>query len=300
MAMARVTGEESKATFRLRFLGRNEMDADALSVALSNMSDLIKTTTARRAPDAYAKLYVGPPRNGSVAFDLFALVCYSPSLLNNLSLAKDVLGMVLDYFEIKKHLKGEPPKQIEAQDNSTHIENHAGERLTVGRQSADEFFKNAHFDNCIIYIVNSVGRDENRTGFELEVDSRKIDFPAADFPLLSRFVVPEKPASKTIVQTISVELLLKKADLLGSSRWEFVLDRNIEAQMADQNFQSAVHEGREKRLYAGVKIPCDLKIEVSLDANGNPLAARYTVLKVTGAIIEPESRPPSQPDLPAS
>ena len=45
-----------------------------------------------------------------------------------------------------------------------------------------------------------------------------------------------------------------------------------------------------RKLYAGVKIPCELQIDIELDENNNPIEGteKYTIIKVTGDIIEPK------------
>ena len=87
---------------------------------------------------------------------------------------------------------------------------------------------------------------------------------------------------------IETPLLLKKPDLLGRSKWGFVFDKNIEVEIKDEAWVRKVHRGEIKQLYAGVKIPVKLLVEVELDEYKDPKGTtKYTVLEVTGDPIEP-------------
>jgi len=83
---------------------------------------------------------------------------------------------------------------------------------------------------------------------------------------------------------------LKKPDLLGDSRWEFIFNKAIYAKIEDQDFLNKVHNGTIKNLYAGVKIPCLLQVEYDLDKNSDliPNSDKYKILEITGDIVEPE------------
>ena len=83
--------------------------------------------------------------------------------------------------------------------------------------------------------------------------------------------------------------MLKKPDLLGDSAWQFVYNKIIHAKIEDNEFLERVHAGKEKKLYAGVEIPCLLQIEYELDEKFNTIndTEKYTILKITDNIIEP-------------
>ena len=90
----------------------------------------------------------------------------------------------------------------------------------------------------------------------------------------------------------NIELALKKPDLLGDSKWSFILDKIIEVEMEDKEFLDKVHSGIIRNLYAGVKIPVKLRIEKELDEEGFLIkdTDKYFVEKVNGDIIEPQDR----------
>lgn len=85
---------------------------------------------------------------------------------------------------------------------------------------------------------------------------------------------------------------MKKPDLLGDSKWSFIFNKIIEAEIEDKEFVNKVHSGIIRNLYAGVKIPVKLRIEQELDEKGLPIkdTDKYFVEKVIGDIIEPQDR----------
>lgn len=95
---------------------------------------------------------------------------------------------------------------------------------------------------------------------------------------------------KTIKQKpIEVELLLKKPDLLGDSKWQFVYNKTIEARIEDEEFLEKVRKGKIS-VRAGVKIPCLMEMEYDLSDRLDIIqkSEKYNIKKITGNIIEPE------------
>ncbi|MBU4510036.1 hypothetical protein KJ830_03200, partial [bacterium] len=90
----------------------------------------------------------------------------------------------------------------------------------------------------------------------------------------------------------NIELALKKPDLLGESKWSFILVKIIEVEMEDKEFLEQVHSGIIRNLYAGVKIPVKLRIEQECNGEGLLIkdTEKYFVEKVNGDIIEPQDR----------
>jgi len=103
-------------------------------------------------------------------------------------------------------------------------------------------------------------------------------------------VVDENPTAKTIKQKpIEVELLLKKPDLLGDSKWQFVYNKTIEAKIEDEDFLDKIRRGKIS-VRAGVKIPCLMEVEYDLSDRLDIIqkSEKYNIKKIIGDIIEPE------------
>jgi len=107
---------------------------------------------------------------------------------------------------------------------------------------------------------------------------------------MKQVLVDENPIVKTIKQKpISVDLLVKKPDLLGDSKWQFIYNKNIEAKIEDELFLEKVRN-RQIVILAGDKINCELEIEYDLTERLEmiPKSEKYNIKKINGEIIKPE------------
>lgn len=128
-------------------------------------------------------------------------------------------------------------------------------------------------------------------GFLMNMQAEYDEFKHQEYKNMITSVVDEKPAAKTItIGPFDVDLVLKKPDLLGKSKWEFTYTKKIEVKIDDEGFLAKVRKGEIKNLYAGVRIPCILQFEYKLDEYHDivPNSDKYTILAITGDIIEPE------------
>lgn len=75
------------------------------------------------------------------------------------------------------------------------------------------------------------------------------------------------------------QLMIKKPDLMGSSKWEVIFDKKIDVKINDQNFIKNVREG-EINLTGGCMLICDLLIETELNSEFSVIKTEYTVIKV--------------------
>lgn len=284
---------ESSANLTVRFGGASSMDAEALTASLGGILEMTKILAAETTPDAHAKIIIKPPKAGSVEIALSMIVFYAPQLFTkeNYHAAKTVYEIVKDVFAIKKHLSGEKAKEVSDGGNGTSVVvNQSGEGLKIDKVSTKQFFQNAKLDKCVVQIFTGLERDQERTDFDIESEYGPVKIKRGEYSNMAKPVVDEDSLdTEKMTQTVNVELLIKKPDLLGNSRWGFVFDKNIEAEIEDREFLEKVHKG-EVKLSAGDKMPCRMRIDVALDEQKNPIPPPiYTVLQVTGDIISPDT-----------
>ncbi|MCX7563771.1 hypothetical protein OS176_09540 [Xanthomonadaceae bacterium XH05] len=76
-------------------------------------------------------------KHSSFAVDLlFSIAGLSPLLLQVLPDARNLVGMVRDAFDIRKHLQGRPPERVEpVGDGTTTVTNHGGQVIIVNSQA---------------------------------------------------------------------------------------------------------------------------------------------------------------------
>ena len=72
--------QEDASRFIIKFDGDNEIDAETLSIVLSNIAEMIKGITSEIEPDSYAKLTIKSTKEGSFEVDLATIISYLPTL----------------------------------------------------------------------------------------------------------------------------------------------------------------------------------------------------------------------------
>lgn len=96
---------------------------------------------------------------------------------------------------------------------------------------------------------------------------------------------------------VEEQLLLKSPDFLGNSKWYFHYDgKTIRAAIEDDTFTENVKRGKVK-LSAGVRMPVKMLIQVYMNEKLEIERKAYTILEVTGDIIEPDDIDQGQLDL---
>ena len=120
-------------------------------------------------------------------------------------------------------------------------------------------------------VTEEISSDEGRRIYNLDADSLEM-----------------RP--RVHVTTSFTKLKVKKPDLLGDSRWSFILDKQIEAKIEDVVWLEEFQKGNIP-LPVGSYLDVMLRHEIELDDNNHPTGnASYYVVDVKGVI------PPSEQD----
>ena len=285
---------ESKCNFILKYEGKDEIDAETLSSSLNGVIKTIKSITSNEYPDTHTKLKITNLGRGSFEITLSTIIYYAPALLQIANMSLNVVNTYLAYIKIKRHLHGQQPKKIIYQNNNAKIINQDNGTLVENVYITKIYFGNYAFDNSIADTFNPLVKDEDRTGLQIQYDNKvKINIPKDEFNNMSTSVIEKDKDYQKKGNTIeNIELALKKPDLLGDSKWSFIFDKIIEAEMEDKEFLDKVHSGIIRNLYAGVKVPVKLRIEQEFNEEGLLIKGteQYFVEKVNGDIIEPQDR----------
>ena len=286
---------ESKCNFILKYGGKDEIDAETLSLSLDGVVKTIKSITSNEYPaDTHTKLKIINLERGSFEITLSTVIYYAPALLPIANMALNVIGTYLSYIQIKRHLHGQQPKSIKYENNNAKIINRDNVTIIENAHITKNYFVNSTIDNLISDTFSPLVKDEDRTGLQIQyANETKIDISKDEFNNMSTPVVEKENNYRKKGNIIeNIELALKKPDLLGDSKWSFILDKIIEAEIEDKEFLDKVHSGIIRNLYAGVKIPVKLRIEQEFNEEGLLIkdAEKYFVEKVNGDIIEPQDR----------
>ena len=284
--------KENQDSFKIKFYGSDNIDASTLAVSLNGVVDSLKEISSETEPQAYAKLYVTSTQKGCFEITLSTIVKYTATLFTteNINLANTILLVFLNSLLIKQHLQGKPPKEIKKDGDKRNVVNQKGIGFETTKNITKAYFGSSIIDNRMINIFSALNADENRNDVLFETKGNKVRIKKEEYEEMSANIIGAIEETKDLhTYTIETPLLLKKPDLLGNSKWGFVFDKNIEAEIKDELWINKVHKGKIKQLYAGVKIPVKLLVEVVLDEYKDPKGIpKYTVLEVTGDPIEPQ------------
>ena len=290
--------QEDISQFIIKFDGDSDIDAETLSIVLSNIAEMIKAITAEIEPNAYAKLTIKSTKEGSFEVDLATIISYLPTLFGAtvatgglLTIASLCTRTFKDILDIKKHLKGAKPEKIEKKGETTTIKNCDGDKLSVNSR-ADIYFQNPKFDNCTVNIFNTLDSDTKRVDFHLIQEGEKqLTIKKEEYSRMAVSVMQEANNQITTIQEkTEANVFVKKPDFRGTSKWELMfLGKPIKAEIKDTDWLKKVHAGDVTGFGAKVTIPVIMIIEYDVDINNDPIANthKYTVLKVTGNIILP-------------
>ena len=288
---------KSEAQFTFELEGKSEIDVKTLTQILSSTVGIIEELV-QREPDAYVNLKITKFSTGSFDVDFHAVAEQVVSMLTDpKALASYLVGGVLGSFKIAKHIKGEKPKEIIEKEENSEIINADGESIVVSKKTADSYFCNNKIEGEVIHIVNIISQETDRPGFRITgpgesqvietVEYQKDDFSSIK-PVVNEMI--KESDGKVFSNTVPVTLIIRKPDLTGDSKWGFILDKNIDATIADKNWLEKIRKCRF-RFGPDMRLPVILKMEVDLDNCGQPIkgSERYTVMQVTGDVIESES-----------
>lgn len=278
---------ESIESFKVSFGGRNSIDAETFTKSINNTVELIKESANIVDPSCFLRLEIKATQEGSFETVIDAVVRHKDDLLIASSIAGNIIQGFLNFLLIKEHLKGRKAKKIESNDKETAIQNQDNQVLKVQKEIGNAYFQNNRIDNL---IVNQFTILNDRSNYCITTKNDKVIIDKKSYEDMRQVVVDENSVVKTIKQKpIEVELLLKKPDLLGDSKWQFVYNKTIEARIEDEEFLEKVRKGKIS-VRAGVKIPCLMEVEYDLSDRLDIIqkSEKYNIKKITGNIIEPE------------
>jgi hypothetical protein len=285
---------KSTANFSFELYGDSVIDARTLSRILDNSVSIMEALV-RTEPETFARLNI--TKFESRSFDVYftAIVEQAKTLFPDPKTAASVMiTAFLSVFGIAKHLKGKRPQKIVSKKEHSEITNSDGFVYIADNRAVQEYFKNAHIEDCIIQITQSVDKSRE-DGFKIVSHSanEEITFSKDDMKNTTP-VVPSilNEANSVLASAFIGELIIRKPDLMGDSKWGFVFDKHIEAAIEDKEWIERVHEERIA-FKCGMRLPVKMRIEISLDKNGEPISGseKYTIEEVTGDAKEPEKAP---------
>lgn len=271
---------KSKAQFTFELGGPPEIGVESLSDILNNVV-LIITELVQNEPDSYINLKVTKFSTGSFDIDFQAIAEQIPSLISSVNVAANVVGGLLGVFGIAKHLKGKNPREVIKNGENSTIVNFDGNSVSFESKTVNQYFEKAKIENSIICIINSVDEHEKRP-FRITDGDKEVTLSVEEMktiePVVQNLLVESQ---ECLINECEAVLLVRKPDLVGSSKWGFVYDGNIEATIEDKEWLSEFRE-TQQMVCSKSKMRVILRIETPFDKNQLviPGNTKYIVVKV--------------------
>lgn len=292
---------KNEAFLELHVDGASEMSAECLAQSIYNMAALTQRIALSENPDAFVKINVIALKDGCFQIDFKAIIeaaapMFMSSMPQIIDFANNVMSLVMQSFELRKHLKGEAPAKIQKEENGhSTVFNVTGDVYYFSGDAANNL-ADAKINESINKIADAIKKNNQNGGFRLKSSGEESIFENSDLEHLMSAPVIEDITTRVITQ--KVILTIRTPDMLGSSPWGFFLEnKNIKAYVKDQVWLDKLH-GHQISISSGDRITAKLKAEIVLNADGTTDSKQitYTVTEVIGDII-PATNAPEQCEL---
>lgn len=280
---------KKEACLELHVDGANEISAEYLAQSIYNMAVLTQRIALSEEPDAFVKINVIALKDGCFQIDFKAIVEVAAPVISSIpqiiDFAKNVMSLVIQSFELRKHLKGEAPAKIQKQENGhSTVFNFNGDVYYFSGDAANNLADDK-INESINKIADAIKKNNHNGGFRLKSSDEESVFGSSDLEhLISAPVI--KDITKRVI-TQKVILTIRTPDMLGASPWGFFLEgKNIKAYVKDQVWLNKLH-GHQISISSGDRIAAQLEAEIVLNADGTTDSKQitYTVTEVIGDII---------------
>lgn len=157
------------------------------------------------------------------------------------------------------------------------------DKLKVSISDIEEFPNVFSLDRQrLLKGLSSIGKATDELHDE---DSAYIEIGGNLLKVNKKFSFSENEAKDLLSEKIDIysatsTFIIKKADFLGKSMWDFIHDgKTISAKMRDQSWVDKFHR-RTETVYPGDGLRCRYEVAISYDRRGKVIDEKYEILKV--------------------
>ena len=226
----------------MRFEGENDIDLETLSYSLNATVDILKQLAGDlMSENDFCKFKVMNIQKGSFVITIDQIIDYAPTIL---PLVPTVLEAFKQLVEIRKFLKGKPPKELSYSDNKVNIENTEGDVYVANNITFNIYDNN--IEKGMANTAKAVLKDNERLGmtYEFANDTGNEEIKI-DREELSYLAIPQdvEKFDKEIQENEMITyVMVRKPDLKGNTKWGVTLNgKNITCEVTDENFLEKVH-----------------------------------------------------------
>ncbi|MBS1912285.1 MAG: hypothetical protein JST22_09895 [Bacteroidetes bacterium] len=263
----------SSADFKLKFDGRlKQINANTLAASLFSVTAIVHEINRTVAPETAIDVNVKAFSGGSflVHLDLEAVKAALPLVAMITPVpVKDVVDVLVAIFDLRKFLKGEPPKAISPVDGKVQIENNNGQ-ITIAEQVVYNIYgDNATVQQALANNFKALDEDPAVTGYEItdggenpliQIDREEFADLANDADFLP--ADSEDPRIRIISERANLGIIRPAFD--ARYKWDFQYrTQKITARVLDAAFQARIDSG--EAFHKGDRLVVDLEISQEFD-----------------------------------
>lgn len=274
---------ENNSKFSISFGGNNDIDALTLINSLNGTIQLINYIAKEENPDANVKINILGTEKGSFIINLETLISCLPSIftLDNINMAKLMVETFIDMLNLKKHLKGSQPKEIDKNENGVSIINRDNEQVNITNNVFNIYTKDG--DKMISKIFSETVGNREKVSV-LENGEEKFSVEKSEFYNMGREIDLSRTetADETFYNTADTILYIKKPDLTGNSQWEFTKEpdgKMIRATINDFAFLKKVRAG-DLYINSKTSVKATLTSEIVMNGMNELVKQAYTIEKI--------------------
>src|SRR5262245_6429954 len=243
---------EGQNEYKLKFDGEaNQLDAATLGYSLLNFVEIVEQANLELETGKQIEIKVKAHEPGSFLVH-FALQTGEIDNLwkllspDNLKLAGAIIPVlvaaVTGLFKLRKHLKGEPPKEVQPSNNEILLQNSNGNKIAVDRKVYNLYFNNDKVKTALSETFKVLDGDKSITGFEITDDQERPLFQASREEFAAMAISPSEPPELTHTQPVQNAILsIIKPCFERGLKWEVVYQGNkIFVAMKDEAFLARV------------------------------------------------------------
>jgi len=236
--------------FKIKFDGQtHQVDAQVL------ISSLIHTTTIIQELNKYVdsgkkiEIKVRALEKGSFLIHLELLETALESLKTiftkeNIIVASSLVTGLVAFIQLKKHLKGKPPKEVKNENSTTIIINGDGNQFFIDSNIYQIYENNTVINDALSQNFDTIDQDPAISAFEITDDKEKpyVRVERSEFKDLSQKTEIIDENRKAIIENTRLNIV--RLSFEEGLKWDFYYRGNkIPAKIVDPNFQKLIDNG---------------------------------------------------------
>lgn len=272
------------ADINLHFKGENEISAELLCDVLRSFVFMTNKLKDSNIESLEYKIKAYSP--GSFITEMTLLADVAVTLISNpnvINYITETIKCVSEFLKLKVFLEGKNPRRVTDEGDRILVENNYG---TIQNFFINQItLQDSKLDMCAKKIGESL---ENNSIPEFSIEENNgesiLNLKNKDYEYLTKPINTES-GENIIRDVIIAELQIKRPDLMGSSKWDFMfIGRVISAKIEDEQWLKEVRQGME--LSGKGKLRVQLRIEAKTDKKGDRIEGteKYYIAKVINYI----------------